>query len=507
MLDTAPSPDEACVRDMTELIELPENKFREGNWVREGSTVSLRYIAPLLLVAACASDPDGVPDVAPDGGLLTAVDMSDAVDQGAANRDWQFEVLERRPVTVNELSTNVELVRAIRPDGLAAYLQYIHAALEPAPLVVVEQPYAGISWSGDSIDERWAAAGDGIHDDADGPAYDGDDVIGYQERTVQSLVDESVVWLANGISVVHVFGRFYAGRSIDDTLLDAAAGFHFAASRPGEVHLERVGAFGGSWGGMMALFGLLHAPESVRVRAVAALTPVSDFADFVSWASDEIPELYHGAADVRAFFSPYLRRVFAAVGHGVPTSISPEEWRPFTRHDVCGAAERQGAAVMLYHDDWDLLIPVRQSLESAAACSAMEAIVWPREPVDYETASFNHGPAPAELEFPIMFSFAMAQLAVALTPVARDVIIVAQPESLHRFLDLLHAARDAGRDIDSLATPALANLCDSRVTYIAPDGSGGRGASLVSRELNSVFGTATTAENVCPALIGGLLGT
>ncbi len=62
-----------------------------------------------------------------------------------------------------------------------------------------------------------------------------------------------------------------------------AAGMWFAAEQP-QVDRTRVGIWGGSWGGFEALFAAQQADARARPRAVAALYPPSDFADWVGHA-------------------------------------------------------------------------------------------------------------------------------------------------------------------------------------------------------------------------------
>jgi dienelactone hydrolase len=178
-------------------------------------------------------------------------------------------------VTALEMPREAHLVRASRPDGGRSYLLYLPVAREGAPMVVVTQPYAGIDWTGEDVDARWAAHGPGAHPDDEAPAYDGDDVIAYEPQSPQQAAEASAVWLANQVAVVHAYGRFYAGGSIEDDALDAAAPYHFARTR-GELDATHLGAWGGSWGAFMAMFGAARAPKDAAPVAVGALWGPSD---------------------------------------------------------------------------------------------------------------------------------------------------------------------------------------------------------------------------------------
>lgn len=117
----------------------------------------------------------------------------------------------------------------------------------------MNEPYAGIDWTGEAVDTRWAALGDGAYPHVDAPDYDGDDVIGYALEPVDRAADAVVVWLLNGLATIRVYGRFYAGGAQHMHALDAAAGYHFAATRADELDLSRLGGFGMSWADYYAL--------------------------------------------------------------------------------------------------------------------------------------------------------------------------------------------------------------------------------------------------------------
>jgi hypothetical protein len=160
----------------------------------------------------------------------SAVEDSAPAD-AAGPAEWSFEILETRTVTALEMPREAHLVRASRPDGARSYLLYLPVARAGAPMVVFTQPYAGIDWTGEDLDARWAARGPGTHPDDEAPGYDGDDLIAYEPQSPQQATDASIVWLANQVAVVHAYGRFYAGGSIEDDALDAAAPYHFARTR------------------------------------------------------------------------------------------------------------------------------------------------------------------------------------------------------------------------------------------------------------------------------------
>lgn len=431
-----------------------------------------------LILGACG----GSTDAPPDGG---APDAGDEGDSGAP-ASWRFEVIEETTVAVLEQPRRVQTIRALRPDGGRTYLLYVAAAEPSAGLVVVNQPYAGIDWTGEEVDARWAARGAGVHPDDDAPAYDGDDVISYAPQTVQAAAEECGVWLVNGLACVHAYGRFYAGGDLEDDALDASAGYHFAASRAGEIDLARVGGYGGSWGGMMALFGAARAPVEARPIAVAALFPPSDFVDLHAWTEEDLPAASSNDAQIEAFFSTYWRRAAPAIGRPpMPGDPRADAFRPAA---LCAALT---GSVLVPHDDWDRLIPVRQTEALAAACpERIQPIYWRRGPLDHDSVAFDHGPLALEPSWPSVFTFAMLHLVRALAPDAPAHLALGHGAALESYLGLLRAADEAGEDV-AWALPPLRDVADPRTSLFDPATSlFTPGADVLAAAVNAVWGTS-----------------
>ncbi|AKT42374.1 alpha/beta hydrolase family protein [Chondromyces crocatus] len=419
---------------------------------------------------------------------------------------WSFETIETRTETVLEEERTIELIRSHRPDGGRTYLLYIHPKTVGAPLVVMNQPYAGIDWTGEEVDARWAALGNGLHPDADAPDYDGDDVIAYEAQPVEVAARSSALHLLNGFAVVHAYGRFYAGGSLEDDILDASAPYHFALSRKDDVDVRRMASFGGSWGGMMALFGASRAPAGVTILSVTPLSPPSDFADVWTWARVRGPAEYPEPARIEAFYSTYLRRVLAATGGAAP-SEDPAAWARYQQPAICEGlrALDGGTRVLVPHDEWDVLIPFGATPALVAACPELvHGLYWPRQgTIDYTTAGFDHGAFMNEPGYPSALTLTDLDIALALTRDDQPAVTIAAPEAVASFLQVLRAEQQAGGDV-SFATEPLRKLCHPRAAYLGPDGSNGTGASLLSTVLNTVYGTSTTAADVCATLASGL---
>ncbi|MCB9617958.1 MAG: hypothetical protein H6724_00750 [Sandaracinus sp.] len=439
---------------------------------------------------ADASTPtDGGPDLRPDVGV--------PLDGGTT--PTRFEVIEERSVTVLDVARRVELVRATRSDGARTYLAYVHAVSEPAPVVVLNQPYAGIDWTGEDVDARWAALGNGLHPDVDAPAYDGDDVIAYGAQTVQAAADETAVWLLNGAAAVHVYARYYAGGSLMDDALDAATAYDFVASRSDELRVDRIGSYGGSWGGMMAVFGAAFAGET-RPLVVSAIAPPTDFVDLYQHTHVELPELFPEPDRVEAFFSTYWRRADPSIGF--PPAVDDPRVRAFTDEGLC---ETLSPGVFLLHDDWDLLIPTRQSEALAARCpEKVSATFWRRGTLDYDTTPLDHGPFGGEPVFPTVQTFATLRILHPILDEAAPRLSLGHVAAFEAFLGLVRDARTAGEDVSWALSP-LRDVADARVRLFDPSTEEFRdGADVLADAFASVFGGEWNAASVRTQLETGL---
>lgn len=447
-----------------------------------------RLVTFLFLVSACDAP-------APSDAGLDAPPS----DAPAAATDETFEVIDERMVTVLDVPRRVELIRGTRTDGVHTYLLYVHAQVEPAPLVILNQPYAGIDWTGEAVDARWAALGPGLHADVDAPAYDGDDLTTYGPQTVQQAVEDGAVWLLNGAAIVQVYARFYAGGSLLDDAEDAAMGYAFAASRPSELALDRIGSFGGSWGGMMAIFGAALADDA-HPRSIAAMAPPTDFVDLYEHTDVELPTRFPVPAQVEAFFSPYWRRATPAIGS--PPSRSDPRAIAFTPEGICAALSSD---VLVPHDDWDLLIPVRQTEALRAACGdKIEPLYWRRGALDYARLPLDHGPFNAEPVYPSLTTFTTLHLLHALLPETGPILTLGHHAALEAFVRLVVDARAGGEDI-AWALDPLRQIADARVSLYDPSTMVFTpGAEVLASAINRVFSTSFDAASLRTQLETGL---
>lgn len=452
------------------------------------------FLAPALLLASCG---DAGSDVAK--GPDDASSKADGGDAQTSEGAWSFTTLDERTLKTNGVDVQVELIRADRPDGRRSYLLYQHALAAGAPLVIVNDPYAGIDWTGEEVDARWAKLGDGSQRDVDAPNDNGTDRTTYEHQTPQQAVDANVAWAFNGFATIHAYARFYAGGTLEDDALDAAAPYFFARTRGAEIDVTRIGSLGASWGGMMAIFGATHAPKDTPPRAVAAISAPSDFVDLWTWSETTLPAAYPRPAEAATFYSPYWRRATPTVG--TPPAGAPA--LPFSHEGICPALPGRFLAL---HDAWDLLIPVSQTEDLAKNCPNVEALYWPRAELDYATAKFDHGPASSEGALPSIFTFSYTYVVEQVAKEsAKTLYSIASRASLAMHLELMLAAQRAGKET-AYVVPRLRELADARlVLFEAETQTQTPGAKLVADVVNGVWKTSFDEAGLRAQLATGVL--
>ena len=303
-------------------------------------------------------------------------DDSDGDEDENSDGDFTFtwEVIGDGIFTADETDYSYQLLKLANEAGGYAYAQWFHPPRgTPAPTVLVTQPYPGIDWTGEEVDERWAAlpgAATGItHPDVDGPGGGAEaNAISFQLTTPEKMGDESTIWLWNGFGVLHVFGRFYAGGDIWNDVQDMVAGLRFLEQNE-EVDKSHVATFGGSWGGFEALYAAAYAPETIVPVAAVPLAPPSNFTRMVAHILDTPAQLPNPvtAAMFTDFFDPYLRRITAATG-GLPGEAGAD----FSRFSLATLTQRLTTPTLIPHDDWDTLVPFDGSVSLVTASPVVQ---------------------------------------------------------------------------------------------------------------------------------------
>lgn len=449
-------------------------------------------ISSALLFAACP------PVVTPmDGGEV--VDAGEVADAGASFTVTRLDggVLDAgSPVAY-------ELLKLQVGTNAPAYAQWMPATSPDgglAPVLLITRPYDGIGWTGEAVDTRWYAKGTGLFPDVDSPnAPANPGVISYVPISPQREAEDSFIWRLHNVSVLSVYGRFYAGGSIQNDVDDMVAGLEFLAREPG-VDTSRIGIFGGSWGGFEAVYGAAYAPANAVPRVGVALYPLTDFASEVDFVTRVMPARYMQPASVtanQAFFEPYLRRIEATTG-GLPDAGGD-----FSKFDVNAISSRLTTPFLFVHDTHDTLVDVEQTNRLISAKPQLISGLYFRHatPPNWDMELTNHGSAVAMYGGGAL-PFVLARLLKSL----HDGPLIYVPFDAS-FLTFLQFARDqqrAGADYAELAA-RLRELIDTRIVLVnVVDGAQYPGPDGVALAVNLVWGTQHTAATIDAALATGL---
>lgn len=411
--------------------------------------------------------------------------------------------------TVLEALTDDAGVRSVRyrlqrGEGAASYALWYPPPADagPAPVMVLTQPYDGIDWTGEAVDARWATRGAGLHPDEDGPGYDpatGSSIV-YEPMSADKAAESTFIWRHNGFGVLMLFGRFYAGGDVANDIEDMTLGFDFLATRD-DVDRARVGIFGGSWGGFVALYGAAYAREDLRPTVGVALYPLSDFEAERRYVTEELPQRYTEETSRVAtaeFFEPYLRRLDTTI-------VNRGGFEGLRAEDLVA---RIDAPFLIVHEDWDTLVSMAQSERLVALAPDRFLPLWilhdgPPDPWD-QTLN-THGPLLADFGALGIYPAIFGHLLTHLGGPSQDLLLPWDTASFRALLALMRQRQLEGVDVSFLA-PRLAPLCDPRITAYAVDTqASATGAEMVAAELGLAWGVPISADAACEALRAGQL--
>lgn len=422
--------------------------------------------------------------------------------------DDSGEVLQTSTYVNGSTSWTYQKLRLPNRTGGYAYAQYYQAnGNGPHPVVVITKPYAGIDWTNEAVDARWANAykthlanGGGASmcvADVDGPDYNPQtsSTTCYTLSNDQQTGDEAFLYLLNNLSVLITYGRFYAGGHVANDIEDTVAGLRFLATRP-EIDTTNIGVIGGSWGGFEALYASLKAPTNVKPAAVVPMYPITDFSLFVNFINSTLPGLVTAPVlkQYNQFYDPYLRRLYASIGK--PPNA---DFTGYTLNDLTALVDMP---VLLPHDDGDTILPAQFSHSFAANNSNLVEGFWYRrtDNAPWQTVITSHGSFTAIQ----LYTFTSAYLFEKLVNTNQGFIVPYIVVDMQNFFNDIRGYQLAGRDVNWLV-PRLIELCDSRITMhdvtVASTVQPMAGAQFVAQYINAVWGTGFTATTVLPYLL------
>lgn len=397
-----------------------------------------------------------------------------------------------------------QLIQIARAGYRDAFVQYFPP---PAggPVVVVTDPYSGIDWSTDSIDQKWAvrpnASTGYIAADEESIWY----TVGASKPIAYRLASHAAqasnvadIYLFNRIGVMIVYGRYYRGTTLQQFLDDSTSGFHFL-SRQNGIDKTRIAVTGNSLGGFMAAHGAARASEAgLTVKAGALLSPALDFSDFLKFHFQLIPGLGN-ATTTQAhinFCDPHLRRILPIV-----SGLFPWQGGDYSKYSASYLQTRLSGKFLIFHDEWDTMAPYATSANFVSQNSAVASAFWYQHSTapDFAKLIVEHAPdSPRSgLDQGSLNLFSTNFIMSQLQPAGSSRVLLYLQSDVFNFIVRLRALQLSGKNI-SWIVPRLIELAEPNIKLISVVNTNdvATGEVLVSYVVNGVWGLSTTPQNV-----------
>jgi hypothetical protein len=416
----------------------------------------------------------------------------------------KIEKLMESSYTLGPDTWPYQLLKLSANDGSIAYVQWIpplSGSHLPAPTVLVTDPYGGIGWSDNSIDQVWAnrpnASAGYSYPDVNGPGY----VQGVSQNIKYQLIPPEyniAVWyslLKNGMGLLIVHGRFYSGGDLSTYVGAVDKGLQFLNQESG-IDRSRIGIFGISLGGFEAIYAASAAPSQLKPLYGVAWSPPTDWQAQATFINSP-PSAMTNNVQIQSFqnfFEPYLRRM-KAVTHGMPGDAGAD----FSGLRPLGIIPQLKTHFLILHDDWDMLVPSVQSRSFVSlAGDQAEGLWFPHSaPIDYNHFSLDHQQASEGLVTSISYLFTNAYFLRRLIPAQQATPLYAMysASDINQQFSYFRQQHLAGHDVSSLV-PRLIDLCDARLTLIETAGGNTiSGPEYVAFILQSYWGADPTTVN------------
>lgn len=459
-------------------------------------TMRLVVIAPLALCAV-ACDPVDL-DVAGEG----------EGESGEGEGEDGTVVVGGGSLAVGDNTTEYELVQLRREDGGATFVQWVHplpADRGHASVVVQTLPYEGIDFGGDAVDAEFAGAAardDGFFDDV-ACDDDNDRGVAYFGTSADEAAGNALTHVLNGHGALLVFGRYYACDSLDGEVQDLRAALRFLKARADEsdeVDVTRVGITGNSWGGFLALYGAVRAPDDVVPAVVVPLNPPAIMTRMYE-GLDVLRDRYPHPEQL-TFFDSYLQRIEQSTGG--PPGVG--DFSRFDVDDLC--AGLRAKHTLFLHDTWDTLVPFSSSEELVETCSSdgsdVQGLWWRRQgDVDYDAVGLDHGLLGREPGYPSVFTLSTSYLYAHLNDDAHPIFTFASRGGITAFLQLVHDDQAAGSDVEHARVRVEEAVEAGALVLLVDEGVGAAADAVWADAVNAVWGTAFDGASLRAQLLTG----
>ncbi len=276
------------------------------------------------------------------------------------------------------------------------YAQFVRGCTSgKCPVVIISDPYSGISWSGESVDSQWCGrpnASTGYkYADENGPLFSAGTSVGTLNficKSPQEAANIGGLFVLSDINILVVFGRFYSGRSLDDYVNEFVRVSESINQIP-EIDTNRVAFFGASLGGFITLNATMR--TKTVLKALVAMSPLIDLDEQLKYI-DSMPSRMTSNNELliqfQKFFDPYQRRIYAFTGGTRPANNSNllDDFKPGN------FAPKLNIPTLLIEDEWDTLIPVEPAKQLAEMKTSLLSQIWFQHAtsIDYNSFAIDH---------------------------------------------------------------------------------------------------------------------
>ncbi len=422
----------------------------------------------------------------------------------AENETLSIEILGSSSYSVIGKSFPIKLLKIkSNLNTESVYAQFIPACKNSCPLLIVSDPYIGINWTGELVDRKWAerpnAVNGFIHADDDGPGYDPKTSIGtiwYSNISPSNIAGVGAPFLLNQISILIVHNRFYAGRNLKNYYEDFIRAAN-ATPLLKEVNTNKIGFYGNSLGGYVALNGYLN--STIKPNAIVLQSPLMDLESQSNYL-DTLPILITKNSNLlfeyQKFFDPFARRIFDFT-RGTPAT-APDA---FHDYKIDNFASKIQTPTLLLHDTWDTIIPFENSYKLFNLNRKNIFPIWfmHATDIDFNNFQLGHNQSSEGLNgnntSPFIQLFFFKNLKITnFAPV-----LYYNSIDLTAAIKQWHGASQRGQDISWLKD-RLVDFCFSPrllIYDLSPAAIHGTAKSFLVRTLENIWGIKKSEQEIC----------
>ena len=397
-------------------------------------------------------------------------------------------------------------------DGSAAlYVQWVSNCTYKCPTVVIANPYSGIDWTDDPIDQQWVQkpnAYSGIFvNDSLGPQNSSIDAslgnLFFQAQTPEQTASMGALFLTNNVSVLIINNRFYRGRNLKIYVDEFKKATQYFIEN-NYINADQMAFWGASLGGFITAYASIQTPYPPK--ALAVLTPLLDLKKQYLYTDAVLG--YSNKSDVQFayqdFFAPYKRRILDFTKD--TPSVNPHAYEPYTLNYL---AQNLKSDFLTIHDTWDTLVPVDQSLDLTNALIAKNknvtlivhqhatSINWDTFKRDHAQTDLNEGYT-NENSYLFYTSFILNRV----LPMTQNKVLLYDFNKVSKMLVEIKASENRGQNIKWIKG-SFSELCstnNSLVDYTHTIGTI-TGRYFVQQAMKNIWGLDKPEDIICSEML------